>query len=132
MENEQRQIITFKTAEGKEVKYIELSVTYRLYDNEIDAVQELANQNGRTLEDQFELMMTGGSKWDIEKKIGFWQEMGKNKKRKNETVCAGCGKLTDDPMKGPPARPEDEAQDYSLYCPRCHEAGVEAHYGHNK
>jgi len=62
-------------------KYKEITVTYTLYDDDIVAVHQLADQNKRTIEQQFELMMTAGCKWDIEKKIKFWQEMIDNKKK---------------------------------------------------
>lgn len=62
----------------------ELTVTYRLYESEIDAVQELAAINGYTLEEQFQFMMTAGSKWDIERKINFWQKMNENESKKKE------------------------------------------------
>ena len=65
-------------------KLKKISVTYTLYDDEIAAVKELAEQNGRTLKQQFELMMTAGSKWDIKKKIEYWQWMRENEKKKAE------------------------------------------------
>ena len=58
----------------------EITVTFTLYDDEITAVQELADWSKRTIEAQFEHMMIVGSKWDIEKKIKFWQEMSKKEK----------------------------------------------------
>ena len=60
----------------------EISVTYMLCGDELDAVQKLADQNGYTLEKQFELMMTAGCKWDIEGKIKFWQQMHENEMKK--------------------------------------------------
>jgi hypothetical protein len=68
-----------KEAEMEKTKYI--TVTYLVCEDELVAIQELADQNGITLEEQFGRMMTVGSKWDIEKKIKFWQAMCENEKR---------------------------------------------------
>ena len=59
----------------------EIAITFTLYDEEITAVQELADWCGRSFEAQFEQMMVVGSKWDIEKKIKFWQTMRENEKK---------------------------------------------------
>ena len=63
-------------------KIKKITVTYTLYENEIEAVKKLAKQNGYTLKQQFQFMMTAGSKWDIEKKIKRFQEMSENEKKK--------------------------------------------------
>lgn len=110
-----------------------IAVTFTLQESELVEIEKLADENGRTLEEQFEAMMTLGCKWDIQEKIKFWKKMRENEmKKKGFIKCSGCGEYTNDPMKGPPATAEDEAQDFSLYCPRCHEEGVEAHYAGNE
>jgi len=71
----------------------EITVTYRLYEEELKDVQILADQNGRTLEEQFDLMMTVGSKWDIKKKIEYWQWMRENEKKKAQENSAQGEKI---------------------------------------
>lgn len=59
-----------------------LTVRYLVDENELAALQELADWEGRTVEREFELIMTGGSKWDIQEKIKFCQKMRENEKKK--------------------------------------------------
>jgi len=53
----------------------ELTVTYGVFDDELEAINELAKKSGRTIKQQFELMMTVGSMYDIKNKIEFWREL---------------------------------------------------------
>jgi len=56
----------------------EVIVTYTLYGEQLEAVEKLAIENNYTLEQQFGYMMNGGSIYDIQRKIDFWQKECKN------------------------------------------------------
>ena len=62
----------------------EITVRYTVFNSDIRAIQELADHYGRTLEDQFRMMMLGGCLYDIQGKIKFWQQMRENELKKGE------------------------------------------------
>ena len=55
-------------------KYKDVTVTFRLYGEQLEAVKKLAVENKYTLKQQFNFMMNGGSIYDIQRKIDFWQK----------------------------------------------------------
>jgi len=55
-------------------KFKDVTVKYRLYGEQLEAVKKLAAENNTTLKNQFDLMMNGGSIYDIQRKIDFWQK----------------------------------------------------------
>lgn len=62
----------------------EITITYTVYEDELKAVQELADWCGRSIEAQFESMMTLGSILDIQDKIKYWQTMRENEMKKEK------------------------------------------------
>ena len=69
----------FNPLEMDKSRYKDVTVTYRLYSEQLDAVQMLADSMGYTLEQQLDFMMNCGSAYDIQDKINFYIELHKKK-----------------------------------------------------
>ena len=65
-------------------RYKDVTVTYRLYGEQLDSIENLAILNNRTLEKQLDTMMVVGSVYDIQDKIDAWTQLMANQNKRTE------------------------------------------------